>query len=617
MRILRSQFPAASSLWLALAAPPLLNAGFLNAGLLSAGLLSAGLFAQEPQPQEPQPAKPQQPGEPAEPGNGQPRGGQEGANPGRRQRRQTIVIEAGTVHPVSGPAIENGVVVVRGERIVAIGKKGEVEVPENAVVRSFPNGHVYPGLVDAATDAFTDTMLRTDGSLDAGSQLSDDLRWRGDREDELVRAGITTAYVTVRSPSQMRGQGAIVRPRGKDFEVWSGHEHASLAMRMTNGPGATHPLQRQQQLDGFGTLFEGLDEYRKAQTDFDEAVKKYQKEFDEYLAFHQKKKDGDKPKEGDKPATTPVTAPAKSTGEAPPAGEGRPGRGPGGRRGGGPGGGPGGGGGGGGQLETPEGNTAAAIEAAIVDILTSDGSAAVEGAPQDPPKQDPKPAPAQTPPGAPATQGPPAQGGEKPAEKKDEGPKRPTYPKAPPRDPAKDVMLRILDGEIPLRIEAHRPDELRTALQLQRKSEIPLLVLEQAYGAAVVTDDIVRQGASVVLTEVLPNSMPETYSNFDPAALPAQLQQKGVPFAIATGSARRAGLLPMMAATAIGRGLDPEDALRAITLWPAQILGIAKDAGSLQAGKFADVLVCDRSLFASDCRVLFVMSKGHNEFEAK
>ena len=73
----------------------------------------------------------------------------------------------------------------------------------------------------------------------------------------------------------------------------------------------------------------------------------------------------------------------------------------------------------------------------------------------------------------------------------------------------------------------------------------------------------------------------------------------------------------MMAATAIGRGLDPEDALRAITLWPAQILGIAKDAGSLQAGKFADVLVCDRSLFASDCRVLFVMSKGHNEFEAK
>jgi hypothetical protein len=34
-------------------------------------------------------------------------------------------------------------------------------------------------------------------------------------------------------------------------------------------------------------------------------------------------------------------------------------------------------------------------------------------------------------------------------------------------------------------------------------------------------------------------------------------------------------------------------------------------------GKFADVLVCDRSLFASDSRVLLVLSKGHTEFEAK
>ncbi len=594
MRILRSQFPAASSLWLAVVAPP----------LLATALGSGGLLAQEPQ-QPPEPAAEQPRATEGQPRatEAQPRA-PEGTNPGRRQRRQTLVIEAGTVHPVSGPAIENGVVVVRGERIVAIGKKGEVQVPENAIVRSFPNGHIYPGLIDAATDAFTDTALRTDGSLDAGSQLKEDLRWRGDREDELVKAGITTAYVTVRSPAQMRGQGVIVRPHEKDFEVWAGQEHASLAMRMTNGPGATHPLQRQQQLDGFGNLFDGLDEYRKSLTDFDEAVKKYEKEFAEYLAFHQKKKDGDKPKEGDKPATAPATAPEKPAGEAPPAGEGRPGRGPGGRRGGGPGGG-GGGGGGGEAIESP-----ASIEAAIVAMLTSEEIHTSATSPQDPPKQDPKPAPA----GAPATQG---QGGDKPAEKKDEGPKRPTYPKAPARDPAKDAMLRVLDGEIPLRIEAHRPDELRTALQLQRKSEIPLLVLEQAYGAAVIADEIVRQGASVVLTEVLPNSMPDLYSSFDPAALPAQLQQKGVPFAIATGSARRAGLLPMMAATAIGRGLDPEDALRAITLWPAQILGIAKDAGSLQAGKFADVLVCDRSLFASDCRVLFVMSKGHNEFEAK
>ena len=140
----------------------------------------------------------------------------EGDRPVRRQRRprvRPLVIEAGTVHPVSGPAITDGVVVVRGERIVAVGKRGEVELPDNAEVRSFPNGHVYPGLIDAATDAFADPALQNDGGLDGGSRIADALFWFGERDDQLVQAGITTAYVTVRAPATVRGQGAIVRPR--------------------------------------------------------------------------------------------------------------------------------------------------------------------------------------------------------------------------------------------------------------------------------------------------------------------------------------------------------------------------------------------------------------------
>ncbi|MEO6594010.1 MAG: amidohydrolase family protein, partial [Planctomycetota bacterium] len=221
--------------------------------------------------------------------------------------------------------------------------------------------------------------------------------------------------------------------------------------------------------------------------------------------------------------------------------------------------------------------------------------------------------------GAPAPQGPgttPADA--KPAEeKKDEAPKRPTYPKPPPSDPQKEALLRVLDGDLPLRIEAHRPDELRAALQLQTQRSIPVLVLEQAYGAADVTKTIAKQGASVVLTDVLPSRLPKPYDVYDLVALPAQLQAAGVPFAIASGSARRASLLPLMAAAAVGRGLDREQALRAITLTPAEILGVAKDTGSLQVGKFADVLVCDRPLFATDSHVLLVLAKGRTEFEAQ
>ena len=124
MRILRSHVP------------------FATACLLAAGTFGT-LPAQEPTPVTPPATPPATPPEATQPPT-LPVEGQ-----GRRPRRQAVVLEAGTVHPVSGPAIENGVVVIRGERIVAVGKKGDVEVPENATLRSFPTAHLYPGLVDA------------------------------------------------------------------------------------------------------------------------------------------------------------------------------------------------------------------------------------------------------------------------------------------------------------------------------------------------------------------------------------------------------------------------------------------------------------------------------------
>lgn len=599
-----------------LCSPSVLAAPVLALGLLVA--LPASLAAQEPTPPTNPPAAEATPPAATPPAGTPPAEGEAPRRP-RRARVQPIVIEAGMVHPVSGPAIENGVVVVRGEKIVAVGKKGEVELPPNAVVRSFPNGHVYPGLVDAATDAFALDDLRQDGGQDGGSLLADDLHKRGDRSDELAAAGVTTAYVTVRSPAFVRGQGAIVRPTKDGFELWNGKEHAALQLRMTNGLGPSHALQRQQQLAGADGLFEGLDEFRKAKTDFDEALKKYEKEFADYLAFHQKKKDGDKKPEakpegapaGDKPAgdkagEKPPTPPA---GDGPqPGGEGRR------RRGGPP------------REEPPKApgqagedqandgrvnggernegaaNNRAELERAFADLL------AMAMAPQDPPKQEPG---KQEP-----KRGEQGQGGAA-AEKKDEGPKRPTYPKAPPKDPQKDALLAVLDGDLPLRVEAHRADELRAALQLQRNREIPLLVLEQAYAADAVTKQLTQQSVSVVLTEVLPMPMPAPYDAFDPSLLPKQLHDAGVPFAIASGTARLSSALPLLAATAVGRGLPADQALRAITLSAAEILGVAKETGSLQKDKFADVLVTDRPLFASDSRVLLVLQKGKTEFEAK
>jgi len=564
-------------------------------------------LAQEPET-PPEQAEQQQP-EQADPGAeggeesaDEARGGRRGARRGGRRggRRQLTVIEAGTVHPVSGPAIENGVILIQRGRILAIGKQGDLRLPPNTEVHRFPDGHVYPGLIDASTDAFCDDGLRRDGSLNGGSEISEGLLWIGERDDQLVQAGITTAYVAAPSGAQMPGQGAIVRPQKDGFELWEDREQAALQYRIADAANSSHPLQRQQKLDNIDKPFEGLDKYREAAEKFEKDLEKYEEDFQKYLDHHAKKNGKDTPKKADDKGGKDKAGDDKAD-EQPKAEEAKP---------------------------TPpkEGDGKAADAAQDVSdeqferALTTLLAAIAE---QEPKKQEPAPAKpsGDKPAGKQGDGKDKADGSKKDGGKKDAGPERPKYPKKPPQDPAKDALLKVLDGELPLHVVAHRADELRAALRMQREQEIPLLVLEDAFGADRVADEIAAQGATVVLRNLLPNALKSrrktAYDAFDPTALPKHLNDAGVPFAIATGGARLAPLLPLMAATAVGRGLPEHAALRAITLTPAEILGIDDDTGSLKRGKYADILVTDGPLFATDSRVLMVLSRGRTQYEAR
>ncbi|MFK7741118.1 MAG: amidohydrolase family protein [Planctomycetota bacterium] len=538
------------------------------------------------------------------------------------------MIEAGTVHPVAGPAIKNGVVLLNGDRIMAIGQQGNLQLPPNTKVFRFPEGHVYPGLIDAQTDAFTDASVQADGGMNGASKIVDGLTFRDAPADRLIRHGITTAYVAVRSPSQLRGQGAIVRPRKAGFDVWEEREQAALQLRMAQTQRGVHPLQRLQQLESVAKLFDGLDDYRDAQEKFDKDLEKYEKDFEKYLEHYRGKsgkKGGDKQpsdsSKGDKSSKDGKSkaAPTKTGSES--KSEKADGKPP--KKGGPP-------------------KKDSAIEALTVRDLTAEALAAgnttadeltiaeiaelahtirVLSSPQDPRGRRRRPG-GSAPQGKPA---PKAGGDDKSAKsaKKDDGPKRPKYPKKPKVDPQKEALLKVLDGDMPLRVEVQRPEELRAALRLKREKDIPLMIVEQAYGAANLAKELAEQGAMAVLTDLLPHSLAPAGDDknpmaaFDPTALPAKLEAAGVPFAIASRDADLSSMLPMMAAAAVGRGLTAEAALRAITLTPAEILGIAEDTGSLSRGKYADVLVTSGPLFASDSRVLLVLSKGQPEYEAR
>ena len=491
-----------------------------------------------------------------------------------------LAIVAGSVHPVDAPTLENGVVLIRGDRIVAVGKKGELEIPADAQVLDYPQGHIYPGLVDALSDAFTDDSVRRDGSQDAATELALALRLRHDSQDELIRSGVTTAYVGSRAPGTWRGIGVLVRPTRDSFDRWAGHLRAGLQAKLGGDAAPSHPLQRQQAIDGFGKAFDGLEAYAKTLTDHDEALAKYKKEFEAYLE-HFKKQNPEAKTEAKPDPSTPRE------------------------------------GAGGGQRG---GNTAPTGER-----RGRRGGRQGEGGGPAPQPQPPQQRPVTPPPQAPASGAKPGEENKAEAKKADEKkaedkpPARPTWPKPPSRDPVKDALLEVLDGRLTLRLEVQRADEITNALAMAASHKVPAVVLEGCWDAAAVVDQLARSGATCVLTDVVPGAMPKVreFETLDPVALPAALQQAGVGFAIASGSAARAGGLRLMAASAIGAGLDADSALRAITLSPARILGVQQETGSLTAGKLADLLVCDRPLFASDCRILRVLSGGQTQYEAK
>ena len=90
---------------------------------------------------------------------------------------------------------------------------------------------------------------------------------------------------------------------------------------------------------------------------------------------------------------------------------------------------------------------------------------------------------------------------------------------------------------------------------------------------------------------------------------PATLAKAGVSFALVSGAAKTGEFIPGIR-KAIESGLSSEDALRAVTLWPARIYGIDRQLGTLERGKIANIVVTDQPIFAEKAKVRRVFVDG-------
>jgi len=207
-----------------------------------------------------------------------------------------------------------------------------------------------------------------------------------------------------------------------------------------------------------------------------------------------------------------------------------------------------------------------------------------------------------------------------------------------------DRLIPAVKGEIAVVAEVDLVQDLRTALELAREFGLKLVLKGAVEGWSMVSE-IARQGARVIVTPRARRRPDETLlreggsivrfgSSIENAAL---LHQGGVTVAILPGSTalstggiagRDLMTLPLEAAFGVRGGLDEATALRAITLTPAELLGVADRIGSIDEGKDADLLVLDgdpldyrtyvekayvngKLLYDKDQETLFSHIKGH------
>jgi imidazolonepropionase-like amidohydrolase len=157
-----------------------------------------------------------------------------------------------------------------------------------------------------------------------------------------------------------------------------------------------------------------------------------------------------------------------------------------------------------------------------------------------------------------------------------------------------EALRPVLEGKLPLYIHAADKLQIDSALDWAKKRGLAKLVLVTGADAAYVAPRLAAEGVAVILDGVL--AVPRRdWEPYDAAyAAAAALHAAGVRFAIGDGGdAANARNLPFHAAMAAAFGLDKEAALRSVTLWPAEILGVADRLGSLEPGKNATLFVSD------------------------
>jgi imidazolonepropionase-like amidohydrolase len=470
---------------------------------------------------------------------------------------KSTVIEAASVYTPQG--IMPGGVAIRNGKISGIGRS--VSSSRNAAIKRFPNGVVVPGLLDCATNVGLGGNLAE--TLPLNAKLGDLLARDNDQVRVARQGGITTGLISSsRLPSPVLAFKLADAPRVIQDPV---------ALRFNVGGNLTTTEDSMRRMLRAGKAY--MDAWTKYDADFaayEIKLKEYdasKKQFDAAKALEAKAIEA---KQAEAKAAEEKAADAKKSADGKTEPESKPD-----------------------QVKTDANKPDDAIKPA-------DAIKPVDAKPSDSKSAETKPAEAKQPESNKSTLD---------ETKKLVEPKKPDEPKKPPMTEPLEPYRALFAKKIVAMVEANESKAIELTIKLFRTEFDLTTAIVSGKAAAESAELLAKNGVLVVTGPMLIGEEDGQVINF-----PAEIAAAGAPIAFQSQTTTGTSKLPDVVAYAVYKGLGLDDALRGMSLGPANFLKLTT-VGSIELGKDADLVVLSGPPFELSSEVLAVMIDGNWVYE--
>ena len=172
-----------------------------------------------------------------------------------------------------------------------------------------------------------------------------------------------------------------------------------------------------------------------------------------------------------------------------------------------------------------------------------------------------------------------------------------------------EFLIPVVNGELPVMISVHGEKDILDAIKFVKEEKLKAVFFDVTEGWKV-AEEIKKSEIPVVFGSMydMPPRWEDGYDSI--FRNPGVLNQAGVKIAFSSSSASLAKDLPYQAAKAAAFGLDKREALKAVTIYPAQIFGVDDQMGSLEKGKLANIVVADGDILELGTHIKHVFIEG-------